>query len=238
MIGIYRIFNKITGKSYIGQSKNIQKRIKDHWRIYKNSNSLEYNNQIHTGMREEGINNFDYEIIEECKESELNEKEKFYIAKFNSYRNGYNATEGGDFSNVDNRGERNGRSLLTEEDVRAIRKLYNNRIPFRDTYKNFAQKISMRGFRHIWLFETWQYIHPEYNTLENKKWHSTKAKSLSSEVAKNNKPKLTKIEVIDIKNRFINGESVASIWKNSYSHLSKSTIYRVAHNLSYKNILL
>ena len=81
-------------------------------------------------------------------------------------------------------------------------------------------------------------LYPEYDTIENKKWHSTKAKSLSSEIAKNNKPKLTRDEVIDIRNRFANGETVASIWKNSYSHLSKSTIYRIAHNLSYKNILL
>ena len=189
-------------------------------------------------MREEGIENFTYEILEECSESELNEKEKFYIIKFNSFRKGYNATEGGDFFNVDNKGERNGRSLLTEDEVKIIRKLYNNKVPFREAYKDFSQKISIRGFRHIWLFETWKHIYPEYDTIENKKWHSTKAKSLSSEIAKNNKPKLTRDEVIDIRNRFANGETVASIWKNSYSHLSKSTIYRIAHNLSYKNILL
>ena len=30
MIGIYKITNKINGKSYIGKSRNLTKRIKDH----------------------------------------------------------------------------------------------------------------------------------------------------------------------------------------------------------------
>lgn len=44
-----------------------------------------------------GIDKFHIEIVEECSEEELNEKEIYYIKKFNSLSpNGYNMTAGGD----------------------------------------------------------------------------------------------------------------------------------------------
>ena len=38
MIGIYKITNKISGKTYIGQSNNIERRFKEH----KYKDALEY----------------------------------------------------------------------------------------------------------------------------------------------------------------------------------------------------
>lgn len=47
-------------------------------------------------MRHYGFNNFDFEILEECKRSDLNEREKYYIRELNTlYPNGYNRTPGG-----------------------------------------------------------------------------------------------------------------------------------------------
>ena len=41
------------------------------------------------------MDNFKFEIIEQCKCSELDEKERFWIKKLDTYNNGYNGTMGG-----------------------------------------------------------------------------------------------------------------------------------------------
>lgn len=96
MIGIYKITNLINGKVYIGQSTNIKRRWKDHRSSAFNPNSEDYEYPLYRDVRKYGFKNFLFEVLEECNEYELNEKEKFYIAKHDSYKNGYNQTEGGD----------------------------------------------------------------------------------------------------------------------------------------------
>lgn len=88
MIGIYKITNLINNKIYIGQSVNIERRWQEH--IYQNRNSA-----IHQAIKKYGIENFIFEIIEECSQSQLDEREIFWIKYFNSYENGYNLTPGG-----------------------------------------------------------------------------------------------------------------------------------------------
>lgn len=51
---------------------------------------------IHRALRKYGIENFSFSILEECKVSELNNKEIEWISKLNSYEEGYNCTRGGD----------------------------------------------------------------------------------------------------------------------------------------------
>lgn len=97
--GIYCITNKINNKKYIGQSIDIYKRWKEHKRTafdYKNKNS---NLHLYNAMRLYGIENFDFEIIEECPIEELDEKEIYYIKLFDSYNTGYNNTYGGQGAN-------------------------------------------------------------------------------------------------------------------------------------------
>lgn len=88
MIGIYKITNRLNNKSYIGQSICIEKRWENH--KCKNGKS-EY--PLYRAFRKYGIENFDFEILEECLERELSERELFYIRKYDSVRNGYNQTE-------------------------------------------------------------------------------------------------------------------------------------------------
>ena len=161
---------------YIGQAKIIERRLSAHRSIYKRPTALEYNNQIHTAMRDYGIENFTFEIIERCPIEKLNEREKYWVSHYNSYKNGYNGTEGGDFLTVDNSGEHNGRAYMTKAEVEYIRECYNNHIPFRNVYLEYKDKITERGLQKVWWFETWKNIHPEYHTEENKYWHSHNAK--------------------------------------------------------------
>lgn len=81
--------DKIEHKSYIGQSVDIYRRYKEH--KTRDENSL-----FHRMLKHYGFWNFDFEVVEECDKDELDEKEKYYIKKYNTlYPNGYNLTPGG-----------------------------------------------------------------------------------------------------------------------------------------------
>jgi len=91
--GIYKITNKINNKVYIGQSKNIKSRIYIHKRDLKLNKH--YNPHLQASFNKYGIESFSFETVEICKESQLNNKEIFWIKKYDSFNNGYNLTNGG-----------------------------------------------------------------------------------------------------------------------------------------------
>lgn len=95
MIGIYKITNLINGKSYVGQSVDIKTRFKRHKQAAFNKNSKLYNYPLYRAIRKYGIENFSFCVLEECSENELNEKEIYYIDKYDSYYKGYNQDKGG-----------------------------------------------------------------------------------------------------------------------------------------------
>ena len=96
MIGVYKITNKINGKSYIGQSINIQKRIHQHFWKAKCVKDISYNSALHSAIRKYGQINFQTEIIQECSTENIDEKEKYYIKYYNTLTpNGYNILSGG-----------------------------------------------------------------------------------------------------------------------------------------------
>ena len=94
--GIYKITNLINGKVYVGQSVNILNRWERHRIAYKTKDNV-----LYRAIRQYGIENFEFSIIEECEPSLLEEKEISYIKEYNSYvnfkdSNGYNMTLGGE----------------------------------------------------------------------------------------------------------------------------------------------
>ena len=88
MIGIYKITNRINGKSYIGQSNNIERRFREHKYI-----SSETNDSLKKAYIKYGRENFEFIILEECSIEELNEREIYYIQLVKPE---YNRTKGGD----------------------------------------------------------------------------------------------------------------------------------------------
>lgn len=95
-IGIYKITNLINGKCYIGQSVNIENRWAAEKRRAFLENEEEYDYPRSRAFRKYGLDNFCFEIVEECSINELNEKERYYIQHYNSLvPNGYNQTLGG-----------------------------------------------------------------------------------------------------------------------------------------------
>lgn len=98
--GIYKIENKINHHVYIGQSVHIPKRWREHKNNAFNSNAKDYKATLYRAFRKYGLNNFSFEILEECTQDELNQKEVYWIQYYNSFNNGYNETEGGDESHI------------------------------------------------------------------------------------------------------------------------------------------
>lgn len=88
MTGIYKITNKINGHAYVGQSVNIEKRWENH--RCQNGNK-KY--PIYRAFRKYGLENFDFEVLEECEPWRLAERESHYIQLFQTTTNGYNQTE-------------------------------------------------------------------------------------------------------------------------------------------------
>lgn len=84
MIGIYKITNKLNGKSYIGQSIHCGERFDQHC---GNINQL-----IDQTIQKEGIENFTFEILKVLEnQNELNYWEDYYIIQYNTiFPNGYN----------------------------------------------------------------------------------------------------------------------------------------------------
>ena len=86
----------MNGKCYIGQSVNIERRFDEHKKYTNRTGKY-----LHNSMNKYGVDNFSFEIIEECKKSELSEREKYWISYYNSTSpNGYNLTNGGDGGNT------------------------------------------------------------------------------------------------------------------------------------------
>ena len=96
LTGIYKITNLINKKSYIGQSLDIHRRWKREIDDANNPSSHSYDYPLMRAFRKYGIDNFNFEIIEECDIANLNEREMYWINFYDTFFNGYNQTLGGD----------------------------------------------------------------------------------------------------------------------------------------------
>src|SRR5699024_8093921 len=93
--GIYKLTNTTNGKIYIGQSKDIANRMKQHIKDSKRIDNKRGNYPLYEDMRLHGHDKFELKIIEVCELDILNEREQFYIKKYNATNKkvGYNETE-------------------------------------------------------------------------------------------------------------------------------------------------
>ena len=93
MAYIYQITNDVNQKIYIGKTENsIEKRFKEHcWDASRERNEKR---PLYNAMRKYGVEHFHIELIEETDNPE--EREIYWIEKKQSFKNGYNATIGGD----------------------------------------------------------------------------------------------------------------------------------------------
>lgn len=92
MAYIYKIVNDINDKVYIGKTySSIEKRWKEHC---QDSKKDYHNRPLYNAMNKYGIEHFYIEEIEQCENPE--EREIYWIETLGTFKNGYNATTGGD----------------------------------------------------------------------------------------------------------------------------------------------
>ena len=85
-----------SNKVYIGQSRDLEKRKRTFTMpsaVYTSTGSAIDNAR----KKYSDFSKWKYFVLEECEGYELNDKEKFYIGKYNSFENGYNSNDGFDF---------------------------------------------------------------------------------------------------------------------------------------------
>lgn len=101
---IYIIKNKINNKVYIGQTmQSVEERYKQHLKSCR----CKQHYKIYRAMNKYGVDNFYYEILErDVKEEDIDEREIYWIEYYDSFKNGYNSTTGGD-----------GRTIYKELDI-------------------------------------------------------------------------------------------------------------------------
>ena len=89
---IYKITNEENDLIYIGQTiASILTRFKEHCYDAKKGSK----NKFHSAMREIGIDKFHVELVEECSLEKLDDRERYWINFYDSYKNGYNSKNGG-----------------------------------------------------------------------------------------------------------------------------------------------
>ena len=92
---IYVITNDINNKQYVGKTnENIEKRFAEH--LNDATKRITEKRPLYRAINKYGKEHFQIKVLEECDISILSEREIYWIEKLNTYKNGYNATIGGD----------------------------------------------------------------------------------------------------------------------------------------------
>ena len=153
MIGIYKYTNKANGKVYIGRSIDITRR---RWEHFNKPSPYSYFDQT---LIKIGEDKFDFEILEECQESELREREKYWIEFYNccvidNREGGYNLTHGGE----EYRSEENPWARLSMVQVNEIiDKLINTKISIQALAKEYG--VHYNTISDINRCKTWTWAH-------------------------------------------------------------------------------
>lgn len=92
---IYLITNNVNGNKYVGKTElSIEERWEQHIKDSKKE-KCEIR-PLYRAIRKYGVENFSIKEIDTGQGEELNNKEQYWIQHYDTYKNGYNATLGGD----------------------------------------------------------------------------------------------------------------------------------------------
>ena len=169
--GIYIITNDINNKVYVGQATDCYRRWIGHLWDAKNLDTRQ-GSGVDYAIAKYGEEHFKISLLEQVDDvALLDEREIYWIDKYNSYEEGYNRTRGGHQLH----GEDHPRAKISEADVINIRDMYNAHYKFSEVLELYKDHdIQERGLQKIWKGETWTLTHMDVYTPENKEWHRTK----------------------------------------------------------------
>lgn len=218
--GIYCFLNKINNKRYIGQSINIEERYKQHIRNIRNP---KFNFPLYNSLRKEGLENYDFVILEECPDAtphELDKREIYWISYYDSYNNGYNLTKGG-------KGVVNNGYKIHEEDVLRISELLEcTNTSMTDIAKEFHVSIGLISL--INDGKCW-------TEVTNKKFYPIRPKGGRAQGERVNTSKATDAEVLTIRKRYVN-ETLNEIYIDYEDRYSYSGFRKLIYGTSDKHI--
>ena len=138
---IYKIINDINNKIYIGQTVETPEK---RWIRHKRCRNYKKYQHIHfyKALNKYGIEHFSVFEVKKIEvktknqlKQELDKWEKYYIKEFDSFKNGYNSTEGGDGGMLGFK--------HTEESKRKMSKSHKGVIPSEETRKKMS--IAQKG---------------------------------------------------------------------------------------------
>ena len=202
---IYKYTNKLNGKSYIGQTNNLQKRFNGHKSEAFNPNASGYNLPFHCAIRKYGIDNFTYEVLEEIADGEsqgfIDDREIYFIGYYHSLttENGYNLTIGGGGCPKPplSYEEKLSRSkIFTGDEIKDIQNRLLNDEEYDDIESIYSPRLKRTFLVNI-------------NTGAN--FYNP---NFSYPLKKNAKSKFSQKEIRTIKDRIKSGEKYASIQKD------------------------
>lgn len=96
-------------------TRSLDERKLEHKKTFNDKSSRTYNFKLYKAMRKYGFENFEFSLIERCKDKELGMREKYYIELYNTSVDGYNEALGG-----------YGKPLWSEKAIEACKVLYEN----------------------------------------------------------------------------------------------------------------
>ena len=221
MIGIYKIENLLTGQTYIGQSKDIEQRYKEH--LYH------HNTPVGAAIYELGKEFFGFEVLELCDPDQLDEREEYYIEYYKSNVEGfgYNISKGGQHC----RGESNGNVKLTEQEVYDIRESYNNHERKWLVYDKYKSKVTESYFSNVWEGRSWPNTHFDVYTEENKEYYMHQATNGEN----SDKALFTNEEVLELRQRYVN-ESARQIFESLNGKCKFQTLQMILWDRYYSDI--
>lgn len=168
--GIYCIFNKVNHKRYIGQSTDIYLRWSQHKSSLTKKSYSGDNHHLTYAWHKYGEDNFELFVVEQCKKSELDTFETFWINYYDSTNpyKGYNKTKGGRFDYkitypkkdkvlyMNKCGVNYQGHVLSEDDVKQIIKLFDNKESNTSIAKKF--NVSKSLIASIRKHKSWTYL--------------------------------------------------------------------------------
>lgn len=212
--GIYKITNTQNGRSYIGLSKDINKRRNQHLQGIKDFGTQK---QLYNAIQDWGFENFTFDILEHCHPSKLGEREVYYIKLYDSYKNGYNASVGGEGSgNKFIKDKYNlgininivfSQKFVNITNTNNINKNFSHKT--NENYQKFIEKANKKLLKYKNNIEKTKLIQEEIKNFEN--------------IKKNQEEKYQKLlEII-----FSNTNDLKIIFNKLRKHISVNNIYKI-----------
>lgn len=191
IICIYKITSP-SGRIYIGQTIDFGKRMKK-YRLYHLSNGQP---KLYNSLKKYGWENHTVEILHQCSKSDLNNLEKMYIDKYNTFNSemGLNLRGGGDYGgklSIESRNKISKKLIGTQDGEKnnffgrkhSIEALLKMRTPRSEETKiKFKQSWPKR--RERWLREGKPIIKKSNKPIDPNTAHKARAKAINRKEGK------------------------------------------------------